>query len=45
VRLHRCAARYSQLLKVGRHVLRVQAVDGDGATSDVTRVAVTVRRR
>ena len=34
-----------QRLSIGRHVLRVLALDGDGGTSDVTRVGVTVRRR
>ena len=44
-RLHACAARYSQRLAVGRHVLRVQALDSDGAASPVVRVGVIVRRR
>jgi hypothetical protein len=43
--LHGCPKRYSQRLAVGRHVLRVQAFDGDGGASEVTRVAVIVRRR
>ena len=41
-RLHRCAARYSQRLAVGRHLLRVQAVDPRGRRSRVTSVKVVV---
>src|SRR5919198_763469 len=40
--LHRCAARYRQRLSVGRHVLRVRAVDGRGRRSALTRVVVQV---
>ena len=39
-RLHRCAARYRQRLTVGRHVLRVRAVDQRGRHSALTRVVV-----
>lgn len=41
-RLHACRARYSQRLGVGRHVLRVQAVDPAGRRSAVRRVSVTI---
>lgn len=43
VALHRCAARYSEVLGTGRHVLRVRAVARDGAQSRTVAVAVTVR--
>ena len=42
-RLHECAARYSQRLAVGRHVLRAQAVDRAGNRSRVTSVTVVVK--
>src|SRR5262249_24185060 len=41
-RLHRCASRYSQRLAVGRHVLRVQAVDPAGRRSALRKVRVQV---
>jgi virginiamycin B lyase len=41
-RLHRCAARFSQRLRVGSHVLRVQAVGRAGRTSRVVVVRVTI---
>ena len=41
-KLHACAARYSQRLTVGAHVLRVQAVGRTGKTSRVTTVRVRV---
>jgi hypothetical protein len=41
--LRSCAPRYSETLSVGRHVLRVQAVDLSGNRSAVTVVKVTVR--
>jgi hypothetical protein len=41
-RLHRCAARYSQRLSSGRHVLRVRSVGSDGARSRVVSVTVQV---
>ena len=44
-RLHECAARYSQRLAVGRHVLRAQAVDRAGNRSRVTSVTVVVKGR
>jgi streptogramin lyase len=44
-RLHRCAARYSQGLTLGRHVLRVRAVGRGGRLSRVVSVGVTVRAR
>jgi hypothetical protein len=43
-RLHACAARYSQRLGVGRHVLRVRAEDGDGGRSAIRIVRVTIRK-
>jgi hypothetical protein len=42
-RLHRCAARYSEGLTVGRHVLRVRAVGRGGRLSKVVSVRITVR--
>src|SRR5581483_5030131 len=39
-RLHTCKSRYRQRLSVGRHVLRVRAVDGHGRQSPLTRVVV-----
>ncbi len=42
VRLHRCAARYSQTLVIGSHVLRVRAVGRRGALSRTTTVRVVV---
>ena len=42
VRLHPCPARYRQRLKVGRHVLRVRAVDPRGRKSALTRVLVRI---
>lgn len=42
-RLHRCRARYSEGLTVGRHVLRVRAVARGGRLSRVVSVRVTVR--
>jgi streptogramin lyase len=44
-RLHRCGARYSEGLTVGRHVLRVRAVGRGGRLSRVVSVEVTVRAR
>ena len=44
-RLHRCGARYSEGLTVGRHVLRVRAVGRGGGLSRVVSVEVTVRTR
>jgi YVTN family beta-propeller protein len=41
-RLHRCAARFSQRLRVGSHVLRVQAVGRAGRTSRIVVVRVTI---
>src|ERR1043166_3427510 len=41
-RLHRCGARYRQRLAVGRHVLRVRAVDVAGRRSAITKVVVHV---
>ena len=41
-RLHRCGARYRQHLAVGRHVLRVRAVDRRGRHSALTRVVVQI---
>jgi YVTN family beta-propeller protein len=41
-RLHRCSSRYRQRLAVGRHVLRVRAVDSRGRQSPLTRVAVQI---
>ena len=41
-RLHRCPARYRQRLAVGRHVLRVRAVDARGRQSALTQVAVQI---
>ena len=43
VALHGCAARYSELLSTGRHVLRVRAVARDGSLSRLVAVTVTVR--
>jgi streptogramin lyase len=42
-RLHRCGARYSEGLTVGRHVLRVRAVGRGGRLSKVVSVRVRVR--
>ena len=42
-RVHRCGARYSEGLTVGRHVLRVRAVARGGRLSRVVSVRVTVR--
>jgi hypothetical protein len=42
-RLHPCAARYSQALTVGLHVLRVRAVDAAGNRGAIS--TVTVQRR
>ena len=44
-RLHRCAARYSEGLTVGRHVLRVRTVGRGGRLSKVVSVGITVRAR
>jgi streptogramin lyase len=44
-RLHRCAARYSEGLTVGRHALRVRAVGRGGRLSRVVSVGVVVRAR
>ena len=41
-KLHACAARYSQQLKVGAHTLRAQAVGRTGKKSRITSVRVTV---
>ena len=41
-RLRRCAARYSQRLSEGVHVLRVQAVGRGGRTSRVVRVQILI---
>jgi len=41
-RLHRCRARYRQRLALGRHVLRVRAVDPAGRQSRLTRVVVRI---
>jgi streptogramin lyase len=41
-RLHRCAARYSQRLVPGRHVLRVRSVGRSGALSRVVALSVRV---
>ncbi len=41
-KLHVCAARYSQALKLGAHTLRAQAVGRMGRKSRVTTVRVTV---
>jgi streptogramin lyase len=41
-RLHRCAARYSQRLAPGAHVLRVRAVGPSGSLGRVTTVRVRV---
>ena len=41
--LHACAARYSETLETGAHVLRVRAVDRAGNRSRVTTVSITVR--
>lgn len=40
--LHPCASRYSERLQVGRHLLRVQAVDLAGNRSAIARVQVEV---
>ena len=42
VRLHPCAARFSQRLALGRHRLRVQALDGARNKSRVTSITVDV---
>ena len=44
-RLHRCARRYSQRLRLGRHTLRVQAVGRNARRSRVTVVRVRVLRK
>ena len=44
-RLHRCARRYSQRLKVGRHTLRVQALARGGRRSRMTIVRVRILRK
>jgi YVTN family beta-propeller protein len=41
-RLHRCRARYRQRLALGRHVLRVRAVDPARRQSRLTRVVVRI---
>jgi hypothetical protein len=41
--LHRCAARYSEALAVGRHVLRVRTVGRHGRLSRLVTVRVVVR--
>src|SRR5690349_3576929 len=41
-KLHACAARFSQQLAVGAHVLRAQAVGRTGKTSRVTTVNVRI---
>jgi YVTN family beta-propeller protein len=43
-KLHACAARYSQRLAVGAHVLRVRAVGRTGKTSRITSVRVRVEQ-
>src|SRR5438477_13209373 len=43
-KLHACRARYSQRLSIGRHVLRVQAVDPAGFRSRIRKVRVTILR-
>jgi hypothetical protein len=43
-RLHACRARYAQALRPGRHVLRVAAVDDEGARSATATVRVVVAR-
>jgi YVTN family beta-propeller protein len=42
VRLHACPARYRQRLRVGRHILRVRAVDPRGRKSPLTRIVVRI---
>jgi YVTN family beta-propeller protein len=42
-RLHRCAARYSQRLAPGHHILRVQAIGRDGRRSRGAAVSIVVR--
>ena len=44
-KLHRCGARYSEGLTIGRHVLRVRAVGRGGRLSKVVSIGVTVRAR
>src|SRR3954468_16643297 len=44
-KLHACGRRYRQRLTVGRHLLRVQAVDPAGRRSRVTKVRVRILRR
>src|SRR5204863_4425065 len=44
-KLHRCARRYRQRLALGRHVLRVRAVDPAGRVSRVTKVRIRILRR
>src|SRR5689334_8602519 len=39
-KLHPCKGHYRQRLSVGRHVLRVRALDGYGRLSPLTRVVV-----
>ena len=41
-RLHRCRARYTQRLTLGRHVLRVQAADPAGRRSRVRKLVVRI---
>ena len=41
-RLHACRSRYSLRLRVGRHVLRVQAVDPAGRRSRVRTVRISI---
>ncbi len=43
-KLHACRARYSQRLSIGRHVLRVQAVDPAGFRSRIRKVRVAILR-
>src|SRR3954469_15089050 len=43
-KLHACRSRYSQRLSLGRHVLRVQAVDPAGRRSHIRKVRVTILR-
>src|SRR5437016_5818887 len=44
LRLHTCASRFSQTLRVGRHQLRAQALDRAGNQSKVTSITVVVSR-
>ena len=43
-RLHRCAARYRQSLRPGRHTLTLRAVDSVGNSSPKTTIRITVKR-